>query len=118
MASGQKLPKTNLNLIQDTDMIDYADINAIAQAVETNATYIDSRFPVGNIPNGTDLHTLSTGAYSLGGTGEYTNGIANMYGWLEVKEVGGRKYMTFHKFDNTIHVMVVGSAASGEWKEL
>ena len=35
MASGAKLPNTNLNLIQDSDVIDNADINAIAQAVET-----------------------------------------------------------------------------------
>ena len=34
MASGAKLPNTNLNLIKDIDMIDHADINAIAQAVE------------------------------------------------------------------------------------
>ena len=35
MASGENLTNTNLNLIQDSDKIDSADINAIAQAVES-----------------------------------------------------------------------------------
>ena len=87
MASGAKLPNTNLNLIQDTDMIDYADINAIAQAIETTRG-ITNRFasvlptaPAGNVG------ALATGIYWIDSANEYANlpdghtwGVLMVYG--------------------------------------
>ena len=73
MASGEKLTNTNLNLIQDSDKIDSADINAIAQAVES-ARVIMNRFvsafsvaPEGNVG------ALATGIYWVDPSKEYSN---------------------------------------------
>ena len=68
MASGEKLPNTNLNLIQDIDMIDYADINAIAQAVET--TLINSNLirHAKVVPDGTSIGSLAPGFWFVPGT--------------------------------------------------
>lgn len=122
MASGEKLPKTNLNLIQDIDMIDHADINAIAQAVEAARGLADNtavNYITGSItdyvlamPNGT--RSISTGADTTG----MPTGYAYTSGLILKRVAAQATIVLFHQSNGKLAINTCFSSKWSGWKEL
>lgn len=122
---GENTTKINENTAKigaNTTKIDgnTTKINANTTKTNENTTKIGALYPSGNLPSGTDLHTVGAGVHALG-SNDYVNGISqgvSMYGVLSVTVTSPRRYLTYHDMGNNFYVKTYNGTAWSAWKEI